>query len=178
MDKILRRTKVTVILMGVAMLVLGIAFFVNPTSATLVVTLMLGWTLVIVGGVTLGNAFYHRLVVLSQLDLFIGALELVLGICILASPGFFVTYLFLLLGIIVLVSGINDITDAMAAKSMGLDSWKMSLGFGILTLLLGVLVIMAPFTMAEAVMMVAGIALVLDGVTEIVAGVKMPSKTE
>ena len=176
MDSILKRTKTTVILTGIALLVLGIAVFVNPAGATLAVTLIVGWTLVILGVYTLSSCFVHRLPVLSQMDLFFGLLELIPGICILVWPGFFVSYLFLVLGIFVLVTGINDIMEAVDEHRIHVDYWGQSLAIGILTLVMGVLVIIAPFAMAQTVMMVYGIALVFDGVTEIVTGIRMPSK--
>ena len=176
LDTILRRTKVTVIITGVCLLALGVAMFANPAEATLLVTLIVGWVLVCLGAYTLCMCFVHRLPVLSQADLFFGLLELIPGICILAWPGFFVAYLFIVLGIIVLVTGINDVIEAVGEHGLGLDFWWQTLVMGIVTLLLGVFVIAAPFSMAQAVMMVYGIALVFDGVTEVVTGIRMPGK--
>ncbi len=41
-------------------------------------------------------------------------------------------------------------------------------------MVVGLVVVALPFTMAELVMLVAGVALVFDGITEIVAGISMP----
>ncbi|MCH3943551.1 MAG: DUF308 domain-containing protein [Atopobiaceae bacterium] len=177
LDKLLKRTKATVIVMGVALLVLGVAIFVNPASATMFITLLLGWVLVITGVYTLAMCFAHRLPVLSQADLLIGLLELIPGVLILAWPGFFVLYLSVILGVIILVTGVNDLSEAMVEKNLGIEDWWKVLVAGILTILLGVLLFMSPFAFANAVMMIAGIALVFDGVTEIITGFRMPSRT-
>ena len=61
----------------------------------------------------------------------------------------------------------------MAIRRLGLPGagWRMVLG--ILTVVAGACVAASPFAMAELVMLVAGLALIFDGITEVIAGVKM-----
>ena len=59
-EKLFKRTKTTVILMGIALLVLGIAMFVSPIGATLLIVQVAGWTLAMVGVVTLLGCWARR----------------------------------------------------------------------------------------------------------------------
>lgn len=58
-ERLFRRTKATVILMGVALLVLGVAMFVSPIGATLLIVQFVGWTLAVAGAITLLNCWRH-----------------------------------------------------------------------------------------------------------------------
>lgn len=172
-EKLFRRTKATVILMGVALLVLGVAIFVSPIGATLLIVQIVGWTLVVVGVATLVNCWVNRPAGSQQADLFTGIATLVLGVLIVGWPAAFVAVVYVMLGIIILVTGVNDIAEASTVRRMGFPGslWRSILGA--LTFIAGAFVVFAPFAMAEFVMIVAGIALIFDGITEIIAGIQM-----
>ena len=172
-DRLFRRTKAAVILMGVALLVLGVAMFVSPIGATLLIVQIVGWTLVIAGAATLLNAWARRSAELRQADLVIGLVELVPGALLVTMPETFVGIVYVLIGVVILVTGVNDICEAGAVRRLGLPGAGWRFVLGVLTFVAGAFVVMAPFAMAEFVMLVAGLALVFDGITEIVAGVRM-----
>ena len=172
-ERLFRRTKATVILMGVALLVLGVAMFVSPIGATLLIVRIVGWTLAIVGAVTLLNCWRRHSEELRQADLFVGLIEAIPGVCLIAWPDAFVAVVYVLIGIIVLVTGVNDIIEANAVRRTFGVGWAWRMVLGVLTLVMGVIVVSSPFTMAELVMLVAGLVLVFDGITEIIAGVSM-----
>lgn len=172
-ERLFRRTKATVILTGIALLVLGIAMFVSPIGATLLIVQICGWTLVVVGALTLLNCWRRHTQELRQADLLIGFLELVPGGLMLATPETFVAFVYVLIGVYILVTGVNDLIEANAVRSLGFPGAGWRYVLAVLTLLAGAAVVWSPFAMAELVMLVAGLALIFDGITEIVAGARM-----
>lgn len=176
-DKFFRRSRVAVILMGIAMLVLGFAMFMSPLGATLLIVQVVGWTLIILGVLTFINAWMHHTTELQQADVILGIIELVFGILMVVSPAAFVAVIFTLLGIFILITGINDISEANYMHRLGLPGRGWRLALGILTCLAGVFVIISPFALAEFVMLFSGLALIFDGITEITAGVTMKKHT-
>ena len=170
-ERLFRRTKATVILMGVALLVLGVAMFVSPIGATLLIVQVVGWTLAVAGAITLLNCWGHASEGMRQADLFMGLLEAIPGVCLIVWPDAFVAVVYVIIGVIVLVTGVNDVIEANAVRlAFGAGwVWRMAIG----TLLAGVAVVASPFAMAELVMLIAGLALIFDGITEIIAGVSM-----
>lgn len=172
-EKLFRRTRVAVILMGVALLALGVTMFVSPIGATLLIVQSVGWVLVAVGAVTLASCWMRRTQELRQADLLIGMVELVPGALFVTMPEAFVAVVYILVGVIILVTGINDVAEAGAMRRLGFGGWAWRLVLGLLTLAAGVVVVSSPFTMAEFVMLVAGLALIFDGITEIAAGVTL-----
>lgn len=173
-ERFFRRTKTTVILMGVALLVLGIALFVSPIGATLLVVRVMGWVLLAVGALTLAGCWRHYSEGLRQADLFMGLLECVPGACLVIWPDAFVSVVYALIGVVILMTGFNDVIEANALRHVVGVGWGWRMALGVATVVVGLVVVASPFTMAELVMLVAGVALVFDGITEIVAGISMP----
>lgn len=169
-------TKLGTIVSGVALAAMGIILFTNPQSAMLTITVTLGWVLVIMGIVSLASALTRWSVILSTADLYAGIVELLFGVLLVNIPGFFVTWIFILLGIFILVSGLNSLYGANALQALGMPSAGSAKAGAILAIVLGVLVILSPGLFADTAMVICGIALVYCGIVRIVDGVRMPSE--
>lgn len=176
MDQKFTSTKLGTIVSGVALAAMGIILFTNPQSAMLTITVMLGWVLVVMGIVSLASALTRWSVILSTADLYAGIVELLFGILLVNIPGFFVTWIFILLGIFILVSGLNSLYGANALQALGLPSAGTAKVGAILAIVLGVLVLFSPGLFADTTMVICCIALVYCGIVRIVDGVRMPSE--
>ena len=176
MDQKFTSTRLGTIVSGVALAAMGISLFTNPQSAMLTITVMLGWVLVVMGIVSLASALTRWSVILSTADLYAGIVELLFGILLVNIPGFFVTWIFILLGIFILVSGLNSLYGANALQALGLPSAGTAKVGAILAIVLGVLVLFSPGLFADTTMVICGIALVYSGIVRIVDGVRMPSE--
>ena len=160
MEQKFTSTKLGTIVSGVALAAMGIILFTNPQSAMLTITVMLGWVLVIMGIISLASALTRWSVILSTVDLYAGIVELLFG----------------LLGIFILVSGLNSLYGANALQALGMPSAGSAKAGAILAIVLGVLVLFAPGLFADTAMVICGIALVYCGIVRIVDGVRMPSE--
>ncbi|KUH59515.1 hypothetical protein AUL39_04215 [Tractidigestivibacter scatoligenes] len=176
MDQKFASTKLGTIVSGVALAAMGIILFTNPQSAMLTITVMLGWVLVVMGIVSLASALTRWSVILSTADLYAGIVELLFGILLVNIPGFFVTWIFILLGIFILVSGLNSLYGANALQALGLPRAGTAKVGAILAIVLGVLVLFSPGLFADTTVVICGIALVYCGIVRIVDGVRMPSE--
>jgi uncharacterized membrane protein HdeD (DUF308 family) len=177
MDRILKRTKTGLIITGVVLALLGVVMFMRPVLALTMIILIAGWMLFILGAVTLIDSFVHRKDRNSSLSMGIvgGVLELIIGLCIIIVPAMFAVYLYIMMGIIVIITGIGDIVEASGMRKAGLSNWGVALALGLLTVILGVFVVIAPFAFLWAVTVITGVALLFDGITEIIAGITMPA---
>ena len=155
MDQKFTSTRLGTIVSGVALAAMGIILFTNPQSAMLTITVMLGWVLVVMGIVSLASALTRWSVILSTADLYAGIV---------------------LLGIFILVSGLNSLYGANALQALGLPSAGTAKVGAILAIVLGVLVLFSPGLFADTTMVICGIALVYSGIVRIVDGVRMPSE--
>lgn len=169
------RTKWGSILWGIAMAILGLYMFVNPGSSAYTITVAVGWVLTIAGICALVGAFTHWSVILSTIDLYSGALSLLFGMLILAWPQFFVAWIFILLGIYIIAAGFSMLAGTNALHVLGVNGSGAGMALAVLTIVLGVLVIMSPFTMANIAMSICGIALVYTGIVHMAEGARIPS---
>lgn len=172
------RTKWGTILWGVASAILGIYIFVNPGSSAYAITVAVGWVLTIMGVLALVSAFTHWSVILSTIDLYAGALSLLFGTLILAWPQFFVAWIFVLLGLYVIAAGFSTLAGSNALRLLGVGGAGAGMVLALLAIVLGVFVIMSPFTMANLAMSICGIALVYTGIVHMVDGARMPSEKD
>lgn len=169
MNRLLARTKITVLLLGIAETVLGIICLTNPATATVTVAMMVGWVLIFLGAGTLCACLMRDDG--GRFDLVVGGLELALGTLMVIRPAFFVSYLFVLLGILVVITGLTDLVDAGRYRS---DGSQINTGMAVATIVVGAVMLAAPFFFADMIAIIAGIALVVSGVTEVAAGIRMP----
>ncbi len=169
----LQRSKVSTIATGVLAVILGVIIFMNPQNSTMAITQVVGWVLVILGVSNLAGAFNHWSVILSSMDLYTGILALLMGILIISNPGFFVAWIFILLGIAIMVGGFRSLYAANALHVLGAPGAGSSMAGSVVAIVLGALVMLSPFSMANATMIICAVALVYAGAMEIVGGLKM-----
>jgi uncharacterized membrane protein HdeD (DUF308 family) len=171
-DKLFRRTRTTIILSGIAFIVLGVMLFLHPLSAIEAFVSLAGWTLLITGLITtVANLMRPHGSLWA--DLAIAALEIIPAIFMLSAPGLFLYWLWSLIGLYILLTGINDIFEALALKDLESHHWKARMAMGGLTILMGVIVAMTPLFSMTFGMLICACALILNGVSELVSGIRM-----
>lgn len=168
------RSKLAVLITGVVMVILGIVIFVHPIAAMEMLVRIVGFFLVAYGIFNLVSAFMKGDPVKNApADLALGALTVIPGLIMIITPGTLVTFAWTFVGIIILCTGILDVMEAGDFRRMRSPLALPATASGIITALLGVAVIFAPLASATAGMLVAAIALLIDGITEIIFGLGM-----
>lgn len=173
-----QRSKAGAILSGIAFIILGIVAFTHPMNATLFLTEVTGWVLVVLGVCGLVQAFTHFSIMLAQLDFYGGILALIMGILIVNWPQFFVAWIFVLLGIYVMIAGFNSLFAANSMRMLGVPGSGGAIFGAFLMAFFGLMLMMSPFMMADVSMMVAGVALVYSGVVSIIDGIRMKKQED
>lgn len=94
-----------------------------------------------------------------------GIVLLVLGIIFTVHPQIIAGVFGVILAILLIVYGINDLLDMQMLRSYLDERWIVSLILGIITVILGIIVLINPFASQEAVMRLTGAALVYAAVS-------------
>ena len=180
MKDFLERTKLMTELVAVLMIVLGILLLVNPGEAVLLVCRLSGVILGITGLVLLLMSLNNRQGVErgNGLDIFLtvlGIILLALGLFIVFRPGVVVGFAGVLLAVVLFVHGIGDLREMITLKQMGYSRWWVSLLCAAVTFLMGLVVLLLPFDSAALMMRIAGIFLVLDGISELYLALRVVS---
>ncbi len=184
----MRRSKASAIVFGIIMLLLGLwvlifagtppqsdaeGILLNQLDNAVFLSTLTGWGLMIAGCITCVGYGVAAKENRSITDIILGVILVLLGLLAICFPlkswGFVVIFL----GALVFLSGCADIAEAISFKKEGQNGWLLFLIFGIITLLFGLASIITPWWFTEVLIFVLGFALIFDGVTEIIAGVRM-----
>jgi len=156
---------------GVAMIILG-TIAISLSTMTVIVTIMLLGTLMIIGGIiTLVDSFKFWRSRLSGfvVHLIMGILYLIVGIWLVSKPLTAAVTLTLLLGIMYIVLGTFRMLGAMM---MRLPYWGWRLASGILTAILGIIILCYwPAVSLFVIGLIVGIDLLFTGWTYILLAI-------
>jgi uncharacterized membrane protein HdeD (DUF308 family) len=95
----------------------------------------------------------------------LGAVAITLSILILAFPGTAIVSIVLIIGVLLLIVGIESVISGLFVKR-----WMASTGLGILVIILALVVIGFPEGTAVFLIILMGIALLIDGISRLVHG--------
>ncbi len=172
MKDFLERTKLITELMAVLMIILGIMLVMNPQEAVLMVCRLVGVIMAVTGLALLLMSLNNRRGVErgGGLEIFLtvlGIILLAMGLFVTFRPGVVVDFAGILFALILFVHGIGDLREMAVVKRMGYDKWWISLLCAAVTFLMGLIVLIAPLGSASLMMSIAGVFLILDGVSDL-----------
>jgi uncharacterized membrane protein HdeD (DUF308 family) len=97
----------------------------------------------------------------------LGALAIILSILILVFPGTAIVSIVLIIGILLLIVGIESVISGLFIKSR---SRMASIGLGIIVIILALIVMAFPVGITVFLIILMGIALLIDGISRLVHG--------
>ena len=169
------------ILMILFELVVGILLFINPQGFTLAVFIIFGSVLMLSALILLlrylkdskrAAAEPTGLFRASKLTLFCAIVTFVFGAVFAFGSSMlygFTGLLIIFYGAVMVIKGLFKVSDYFSLKKEGYGVTALQLIIGILSVLLGGLIIFNPFGALEAVFMIAAIYLIVEAVFDIVA---------
>ena len=127
----------------------------------------IGAVLVIMGVSKLFGYVYSRDGSLfSQINLIVGIIITVIGVWIFTSPEKIIAMVPILVGIIIVMHGINNLQQTVKLCKGQYDKWWIALVLGLVTVGFGIVLIINPLKM-DTLVRAIGIFLVYDGVSDI-----------
>jgi uncharacterized membrane protein HdeD (DUF308 family) len=149
---------------GVVLIVLGATAIVLPPIATLAVTILIGWLLLVSGIMGLITTFWMRHGPGFWWSLLSAVLALVVGVLLLASPLRGAVSLTIVLVAFFIIEGIASIMFALDHKREFSGRWGWMLASGIVDLILAALIFAGlPSSAAWAIGLLVGINLIFGG---------------
>lgn len=168
MERILKKIKTNVIVSAFICIALGVILVVWPGLSVKVVCMAIGAVLVINGISRLLNFIFGRDgSMFSQMNLVMGIIITVIGGWILLQPGTIIAMIPILVGIIIVIHGINNLQQSVSLCQSRYDKWWVALILGIITIGFGVLLIFNPFAAVDTLIRFIGLFLVYDGASDI-----------
>ncbi len=165
---LLKKLKTNVVISAILCILLGIVLVAWPDLSMQVVCTAVGAVLLIGGGVRLAVYFTAKDgSVYSQMNLIMGIILAVVGVWILLQPDKVLAIIPIIVGIVIVLHGVNNLRQAVTLCQEKYDKWWVALILGLLTAGFGVLLICRPFAALDTVVMVIGICLIYDGLSDI-----------
>lgn len=152
------------ILSSLLLLIAGIILILNPSISVSVVGVIAAIGMIVFGIFKVIGYFSKDLYRLAfEYDLAFGVLLIILGIIELAKPGTFLTILCTTIGIAALADGLFKIQIALNAKPFGISKWWLIMAIAVITSLIGILLIFNPVKSSEALVILFGITILIEG---------------
>ena len=164
----LKKLKTNVVISAALCILLGIVLVVWPDLSMQIVCTAIGAVLLIGGGVRLVAYFMAKDgSVYAQMNLIMGIVLAVVGVWILLQPDKVLAIIPIIVGIVIALHGVNNLQQAVSLCKEKYDKWWVALILGILTVGFGVLLICKPFAALDTAVMMIGVFLIYDGVSDI-----------
>lgn len=168
MEKILKKMKTNVVASSVLCVVLGLVLLLWPGLSIKIVCTAVGAVLILSGGIRIVEYFILRDgSMYSQVNLIFGIVLAAVGIWIALSPEKVLALIPIIMGVIIVLHGLHNIRQAVMLCQDKYDKWWVALILGILTVGFGVLLICRPFEAIDTMVMLIGIFLIYDGLSNI-----------
>lgn len=170
MKGFLNSRRVSCALSALCFIALGVFLLGWPDLSRIWICRLLGAALLVTGGVYVISHFVKSkgAAVVFQYDLILGVILAIVGVWLLTTPDLIITFLQYILGAILVIHGVIDLQGALNLRSGGSSHWWPACLIALITLALGAIVIWNPFASINALLMLVGIALIYDGITDLV----------
>lgn len=156
-------------LAAVVYLLLGLFMILAPNTSRKLLCTLVGAGILIYGLFDIVPFVLSRGEKRFTLDLLIGACALAFGLFSLINRTFLMDFLFTALGVVICVTSICGISRALNLRYFGFARWWAPLCANLATLVLALCIVFFPGFFGNMLMMVAGIILVVEAVSDLIA---------
>ena len=168
LKKAVRVAKVNKLIEAIIMIVFGAVLFIWSGTAMYVIFRAVAAVVAIAGlAIIVGFMFERSNVYGSSAGLFGGVIAAVLGIYLFFNPEILVELGPTIVGLIIIITGIVDVTEAIRIDKQGTGGTTAAIVIGVVELILGVIFVLHPTAINGILFMLMGLALIADGVTDI-----------
>lgn len=168
-------SRFTVTLTGILLIFLGATILAHPGNVTTFLVRLAGFACAVFGGMALAGYLLraHDIDLIPFEDIVWAGIMLFAGAIVGLFPSFFAKAFFSVLGIFIVISGLSDIAHSRSMAAIDDQKERVALRVGIITVAVGIFVTVMPIAAVNAVPILCGIALVLDGFSELFIALQM-----
>ncbi len=169
-DKLFRTAKYGYILISVLLCLTGVMLAAVPDFSISLLCRISGLLLILFGIVKIIGYFSKDLYCLVfQHDLAVGILMIALGVILIVRFKTMTNVICVFMGIYVLIDALLKIQISIDARAFGIFKWWLLLAVATGTGIVGFLLVLRPSESASVIMRILGIALLMEGVLNLVA---------
>lgn len=164
----IKDAKKQMVLTSVFSILLGLVLAIWPDATKLAVSYLIGAVLVLFGVIRVVRYFIYEVRLdLFRYDFVSGLVLLGAGVFFLLNPEFIVSILPVLLGIVVVIDSAVKLQQGMDLLRAGYNRWWLVLLMAAVGVAAGIVLLVNPFEAASTLLLLVGIALIYNGVTDL-----------
>ncbi len=148
-------------------LVTGLFVYFGSSFINQVIGIVVGSFVLFVGAINIYKCYKRNEINFTSVSFILSILVVAVGIFIICSPLIVTQALMIMLGIIMLINGVNKIAYAVLLKKQSFNIWLFSLILGILLTLFGITILANPFSNI-IVTKIIGIVLIMIAVVDLI----------
>lgn len=168
MESLLKKIKTNVVSSSLLCVILGLVLVFRPGMSMRIVCTVVGVVLLVAGVMRIMAYFAMRDgSMYAQVNLVFGIVLAVVGVWIIMKPDTVLAIIPIIVGIVIAIHGLHNLKQAMELWRDKYDKWWIAFLMGVLTVGFGVLLICRPFAAIDTVVMLIGIFLIYDGLSNI-----------
>lgn len=161
----MRVAKIGYIIMSAVFCVVGILFITCPKFSALIMGKTLGIAMMVFGCIKLVGYFSKDLFRLAfQYDLGFGILLCILGLFVTLKTENILNFICIAIGIAILTDALFKVQIAIDSKQFGINAWWVIMSLAIVTVVVGLILVLAPFESVKFLTVLLGIALLAEGI--------------
>lgn len=151
-------------------IVLGLYLIVRPGAATVALCSLVGWLILLAGGLGGGAALtFQRATLVKTALLPLSVAGVVVGLFFILSPGTLIELVGLVICVFLMVEGMTSIQNAAARRRWGDRAWWVPMVIGVVCVLLGIYALFSPGASTAMVMRLVGVMLTFSSVVNLLA---------
>lgn len=149
---------------------IGLFFVIRPGTAAETIVRIIAVAALVLGIVKIVEFFSSQKYDKPFTNSLAGGVILsALAVFMLANPQVIVSIMYAIIGIALIVNGIVAVQSAIDLWHFETQKRMLPLIFGMITLLLGVIVLFNPFSSAQMLILISGIFMIIGGVSDLIA---------
>ena len=159
-------------IIAIISIVLGLILLFKPTATLSFLCILIGIALLVYGGISVITYFWGKedsgtpVVVM-------GIVFLVLGLIFVIHPLWLISFIPVIVGIVTIVLAIFNISTAFGLKKYKRPNWKFPMIFGLITLILGIILVIHPLWLVSFIIRIMALIIVYCGIYNLYISVKL-----
>ena len=168
----MKQLKWSIIVMAIAYIVLGVVLIMYPSQVQKLISYILAFALIAMGIVNLIQ--YTRLdtnQIVNSYDLVLGFSTMIGGILIIINVERFEQLVLIVMGFMILVSGVMKLQSSVNLMRLRSTSWQVPFAMVMICIVYGIIMLINPFGAGGFFFAMMGIGFILSGITDIIVSV-------
>ena len=168
----MKQLKWRIIVMAIAYIVLGVVLIMYPSQVQKLISYILAFALIAMGIVNLIQ--YTRLdtnQIVNSYDLVLGFSTMIGGILIIINVERFEQLVLIVMGFMILVSGVMKLQSSVNLMRLRSTSWQVPFAMAMIGIVYGIIMLINPFGAGGFFFAMMGIGFILSGITDIIVSV-------